>query len=197
MARIGVLGGAFDPIHFGHLLVADDVRRLLHLDRVLLVPTLHPPHRPPPIAAYHHRRAMTRLAADLMPGIDCFPIEETLPVPSYTLNTITAIRKRFDRPTLWLIVGADQYATLPSWYRPEEVVKIARLAVATRPGITLSPMSQKVAGKVRFLSVIKIAISASDVRARLASGQSVRYMLPVEVARYIRRHRLYRDTRLA
>ncbi len=190
--RLGIFGGAFDPFHLGHLLAADDVRGQLGLDQVLFVPTFAPAHRRAPVAEYRHRRTMTRLGAELLPGLDVLDIEERLPVPSYTVQTLAAIAHEKPGARLWFIVGADQYATMPRWHRPEELVRLARLAVISRPG---SPRPRLWPGhprsRVRFIDVIPVDIAAAAVRARLASGRSVQYMLPTAVARYASRHRLY------
>jgi nicotinate-nucleotide adenylyltransferase len=191
--RLGLLGGAFDPFHLGHLLVADDVRRQLGLDQVLFVPTFSPPHRRAPVAAFRHRLAMTRLGMAVLPGLGVLDIEAHLPAPSYTARTLAALRAALPEARLWFILGADQYSAMSRWYRPGEVGRLARLVVMSRPG---EPRPRTWAGhsrsRVRFLDVVPVDIAAADVRARLASGRSVRYMLPTAVTAYVGRQRLYR-----
>lgn len=194
--RLGIFGGAFDPVHLGHLLVADCVRQALRLDRILLVPTFVPPHRRAPAAAYAHRRSMAELGCRILPGLEVLAIEERLPSPSYTVDTLAAIRRELPGSRLWFILGADQYAEMPRWHRPEALGRVARLAVISRPGAARPRLwSGHSPARVRFLDVIPVEISSAAVRARLASGRSVRYMLPTEVDRYIGRHRLYRPAR--
>lgn len=194
--RLGVFGGAFDPVHLGHLLVADWVRLALRLDRLLLVPTFVPPHRRAPAAAYRHRKAMLGLGCRILPGLELLPIEERLPAPSYTVETLAAIRRESPGASLWFILGADQYAEMPRWHEPARVGRLARLAVISRPGAPRPRLwSGNSPARVRFLDVIPVDVSSAAVRARLASGRSVRYMLPTEVDRYISRHRLYRPAR--
>jgi nicotinate-nucleotide adenylyltransferase len=193
--RLGLLGGAFDPFHLGHLLVADDVRRRLGLDEVLFVPTFSPPHRRAPAAAFRHRLAMARLGSAVLPGLGVLGIESRLPTPSYTVRTLAALRAARPGTRPWFILGADQYAAMCRWFRPGEVARLARLVVVSRPG---EPRPRLWPGhsrsRVRFLDVVAVDIAGADIRARLASGRSVRYMLPTAVAAYAGRHRLYRPT---
>jgi len=191
--RLGVFGGSFNPIHLGHLLVADDVRRQLRLDRVLFVPTFCPPHKRGPMVPYRHRLAMTRLATADEPGFELCRIEEQRPGPSFTVDTLAGLRAMYRGARLYLIVGADQYREVRTWHRPALLTRLARVVVMSRPDIKRPALF---AGhnprRVLFRTVIPVAIAAAAIRARLAKGHSVRYMLPVSADEYIRRHRLYR-----
>jgi nicotinate-nucleotide adenylyltransferase len=191
--RLGIFGGSFNPIHFGHLLAADDVRSQLRLDRVLFIPTWHPPHKRRPLTPYLHRLAMTRLAVDGQPGFELCPIEESRPGPSYTVDTLRELHSLYPGAALYLIVGSDQYRDVASWHRPDLLTSLARVVVMSRPGVeqpTLFPGHDS--KRVLFRPIIPVGISAAAIRARLAKGRSIRYMLPVRVAEYARRHRLYR-----
>jgi nicotinate-nucleotide adenylyltransferase len=192
--RLGVFGGSFDPIHFGHLLGADDVRSRLRLNRVLFIPTWHPPHKRGPLTPYRHRLAMTRLAISGEPGLELCPIEESRPGPSYTVDTLRELHSLYPGAALYLIVGSDQYRDVASWHQPDQLTRLARIVVMSRPGVNqpaLFPGHRR--ERVLFRSIIPVGISAAAIRARLAKGHSVRYMLPVRVAEYVRRHRLYRS----
>jgi len=190
--RLGLLGGTFNPVHFGHLLVAEDARCRLGLDRVLLVPSYHPPHKRSAVAPYGHRLAMLRLARAGWNGLEVLPLEESRPGPSYTVATLEELRYRFPRARRWLLVGADQYRAMASWYRPERLAEYTRIAVLTRPGVRRPDVFPgHHSSRVRFLDSIPVDVSGSLVRRRLATGRSVRYMLPAAVDRYVRRHRLY------
>ena len=191
--RLGVFGGSFNPIHLGHLLVADDVRRRLRLERMLFVPTCRPPHKRGPLTPYRHRLAMTRLAIAGEPGFELCPVEEGRPGPSYTVDTLGELKSMFPGAALYLVIGSDQYRDVSGWHRPQLLARLARVVVMSRPGVerpALFPGHDP--RRVLFTPIIPVAISAAAVRARLAKGRSVRYMLPVRVARYVRRHRLYR-----
>jgi nicotinate-nucleotide adenylyltransferase len=192
--RLGVFGGSFDPIHLGHLLAADDVRRQLRLNRVLFVPACRPPHKRGPLTSYRHRLEMTRLAIEGEPGFELCPIEESRPGPSYTVDTLRELQSLHCRASLYVIVGTDQYRDVASWHRPDLLTDLARVVVMSRPGVeqpALFPGHRP--KRVLFRTIIPVGISAAAIRARLAKGRSVRYMLPVSVAEYVRRHRLYRS----
>jgi nicotinate-nucleotide adenylyltransferase len=192
--RLGVFGGSFNPIHFGHLLAADDVRRQLRLDRMVFIPSCHPPHKRGPLTPYRLRLGMTRLAIDGKPGFELCPIEERRPGPSYTVDTLCELRSLFPGSGLYLVIGSDQYRDVASWDRPDLLTDIARVVVMSRPGVERPPLFPGHDPKrVLFRSIIPVGISAAAIRARLAKGRSVRYMLPVSVAEYVTRHRLYRS----
>lgn len=192
--RSGILGGSFDPIHLGHLIVADDVLRRLALDRVVFVPAFRPPHKHGPLADYRHRLEMVRRATAFHPQFDVSAIEAGRPGPSFTVDTLAALRAADPADRLYFILGQDQYATMERWHRPERIPHLARLVVMSRPGTdrpALFPGHSP--ARVRFLDVIPVAVSAAAVRARLAKGESVGYILPTPVQDYLRRHRLYRN----
>jgi nicotinate-nucleotide adenylyltransferase len=190
--RIGAFGGSFNPIHFGHLLVADDVRRGLGLDRVLFIPAGRPPHKRGPLAPYRCRLAMVRAALDHEPGFESCPIEAR-PGPSYTVDTLGELRSLYPGASLYLLIGSDQYRDVASWHRPELLTRLARIVVISRPGVERPPrFAAHDPKRVSFRPVIPVDISAAAIRARLAKGRSVRYMLPVQVAEYLGRRRLYR-----
>jgi nicotinate-nucleotide adenylyltransferase len=192
--RLGVFGGSFNPIHFGHLLAADDVRRQLRLDRMVFIPSCHPPHKRGPLTPYRLRLEMTQIAIDGEPGLEVCTIEGSRPGPSYTVDTLRGLQSLYPGATLYLIVGSDQYRDVASWHRPDLLTDIAHVVVMSRPDVERPPLF---AGhdpkRVLFRSIIPVGISAAAIRARLAKGRSVRYMLPVSVAEYVTRHRLYRS----
>ena len=196
--RLGVFGGSFNPIHLGHLLVADDVRRGLRLNRVLFVPTCRPPHKRGPMTPYRHRLAMTKLAIAGESGFELCRIEELRPGPSYTVDTLAGLKTLYPGAALYFVVGSDQYDEVSGWHQPQLLTRLARVVVISRPGTArpaLFPGHDP--RRVLFRAVIQIAISAAAVRARLAKGHSVRYMLPVKVSEYVTRHRLYRRPRVS
>ena len=190
--RVGVFGGTFDPIHFGHLLAADDVRRQLGLDRVLLIPCHVPPHKTRGMSEWNHRVEMCRQAIRAWPGFRLSTLEDERPGPSYTCDTLALLRKQLPGARLHLLMGADQYADMPRWHRPEELARLARIVVMSRPGERRPPRFRShPARRVRFLYVIPVDISAAGVRERFALDRSCHYLLPSAVSVYIRRHRLY------
>jgi nicotinate-nucleotide adenylyltransferase len=191
--RLGVFGGSFNPVHFGHLLAVDDVRRQLRLDRVLFIPAFRPPHKRGLIAPYRHRLAMTRLATAGQPGFELCPVEEDRSGPSYTVDTLRELRSLYRGAAFYLVVGSDQYRDVASWHQPDQLTQFAQVVVMSRPEVERPPLFQGHDPKrVLFRTVIPVGISAAAIRARLAKGRSVRYMLPVRVAEYVKRHGLYR-----
>ncbi len=184
MRAIGILGGTFDPVHNAHLAMAEAALEQLRLDKVLFIPTGAPKYRRPAVASGEHRIAMLRLA---LAGNEKFAIDarELAPQASgYTVDTLKALRAELGETDLYLLMGADQYAKLGSWHRPEEVARLASIAVFARPGIQLED-------KVRLISMEPMHVSASEIRARAARGEDLSALVPRAVANYIARHRLY------
>ena len=137
---------------------------------------------------------MTRLAIEDEPGFELCPIEESRPGPSYTVDTLLALQSLYPAAALYMIVGTDQYRDVASWHRPGLLTDLAQVVVMSRPGVEQPPLFPgHDSRRVQFRSVIPVGISAAAIRARLAKGRSVRYMLPVRVAEYVRRLRLYRS----
>ncbi|MFO7675005.1 MAG: nicotinate (nicotinamide) nucleotide adenylyltransferase [bacterium] len=191
--RTGVLGGSFNPLHLGHLLVADDVRRRFRLDRVLFLAGPRPPHKPArDLAPWPHRRRMLSLGLAGWPQFELSDVEELLPGPGYTVRALALLRRARPRDSLYLVLGADQYRAMPGWHEPGRLTDHARVIVMSRPG-TDRPrrFPGHAARRVTFTPVIEVDLAGRDIRARLARGASVRYMLPTPVWRYVRRHRLY------
>jgi nicotinate-nucleotide adenylyltransferase len=196
--RLGVLGGTFDPVHLGHLLLAERARDELALDRVLLVPAGDPWRKGDrPITPASHRLAMLRLAIAGTAEYEISTLEIERPGPSYTADTLEALSQQRPGEELVLILGEDALADLPNWHRPELIVQRATLAVARRPGCgeadveALERQLPGIAGRIRWLAMKAIEVSASDVRERVRSGRSVRSLVPAAVESYIREHGLY------
>ena len=205
--RVGILGGTFDPIHFGHLIIADEVRESLALDRVLFIPAALPPHKlEEHVAPAVDRAAMVELAIAGNPGFSMCPIELERSGPSYTVDTLAeladeAARQRVDRE-FHFILSAEALAAFTSWHEPARLLELTRLAVVARPGAPMPGGSRLGAmlpggaasmSRVECVKTMPIANSASDVRERVAAGRSIRYLVPPAVEAYIRDHRLYRS----
>lgn len=201
-ARIGLYGGSFDPIHFGHLIAARSVAEQIGLSKVVLIPARQSPNKADrPITAPYHRLAMTRLAVEGDALFDVSDMELQRPGPSYTIDTVLAFRGQFGPGTeFFWIIGADSLPDLPSWRRITELVKLAQIVTAARPGWQ-PPNTDTLAAIVGLdaaRSLLKhccptaeIDISSTDIRSRLQAGLSIRYLVPSEVASYIHLHQLY------
>ncbi|MEK7836725.1 MAG: nicotinate-nucleotide adenylyltransferase [candidate division NC10 bacterium] len=212
MPRVGVFGGTFNPIHFGHLLIADEICEFLELDRVLFVPASVPPHKPAgELAPAADRFAMTELAVREHPRFEVSDVELRRRGPSYTVDTLQALSPRGD---LCLVIGSETFLDLLTWKDPRAVAALARLVVVPRSGKAFdpdAPASQKVLrelgleGFVRpeaapgcpeapvLVEAASLPISGSDLRRRACEGRSLAFRMPASVAAYIRDHRLYRQ----
>lgn len=204
MPTVGVFGGSFNPIHFGHLLLADEICEALRLDRVLFVPAAVPPHKPAAeLASAEHRYRMTALAVREHPRFAVSDIELRREGPSYTVDTLAALR---DEGALRLLIGSDTFLDLLSWREPREIARLAQLIVVPRTGGEFDPdgpAAQKVLhelglsafgaadGPVLYRAA-SLPISGSDLRLRAREGRSLVYRMPEAVAAYIREHGLYR-----
>jgi nicotinate-nucleotide adenylyltransferase len=206
--RIGVFGGSFNPIHFGHLLVADEVAEILGLERVLFVPAARPPHKiGADLAPADDRLRMTALAVRERPGFEVCDLELRRPGLSYTVDTLTALS---DVGHLHLVIGSETFLDLLSWKEPARVARLARLVVVPRNSADFdpeSPAAQKVLATLGLPGFVpgsdapsaapvlvpapSLPISASDLRRRAREGRSLAYRMPAAVAAYVRDHRLY------
>ncbi len=211
-APLGILGGTFDPVHYGHLRLAAEAVEGLGLAAVRWLPAGRPRHRNAPHTGAEHRLAMVRLAVADNDRFEVDAAEAESREPSYTVPSLERLRSELgsDRP-LVLLLGADAFLGLPSWHRWEELFGLAHIAVATRPGHVLDPAAMAPAlaeefrwraaanaalagapcGAVVPFAITALDISATAIRERLAAGREVRYLLPDAVLDYIRRNRLY------
>jgi nicotinate-nucleotide adenylyltransferase len=215
---VGVFGGSFNPIHFGHLLVADAVCETLALDRLVFVPAAVPPHKPEAdLAPARDRFAMTALAVREHPRFDVSDVELRRSGPSYTADTLAALASWGD---LLLLIGSETFLDLLTWHEPRHVARLARLVVVPRHSTGFdpeAPAAQKVLAELGLpafrrvhqladadpdaggdvpqapllVSAPSLPISGSDLRRRAREGRSLAFRMPADVAGYIRRHRLY------
>jgi nicotinate-nucleotide adenylyltransferase len=205
--RVGILGGTFDPVHFGHLVAAEQVREALELDRVLFIPAGSPPHKlDDDVTAADHRAAMVELAIAGNPSFGISRIEFERGGPSYTVDTLRtladeAVRQGVERD-LYFILSAEALDGFGDWRDPTGILSCCRLAVVPRPGAPIPgrawlaahlPGGDAGADRVVCVETVPLAHSASDVRERAAAGRSIRYLVPPAVEQYICDHRLYRS----
>ena len=192
--KLGVFGGTFDPPHEGHLALAVWAREELGLDRVLFVPVGAPPHKRAPRTSGAHRLALTRLAVRGNPAFAVEPMEVRRRGPSYTVDTLRSLAVRHPGAELWLLVGADMYATMNTWREIGAIAHLAVIAVAARPGTRLARRAAWAKGGrgLRFLGNPVLDVSSSTVRERARAGRSLRYLVPDSVANAITAKRLYR-----
>jgi nicotinate-nucleotide adenylyltransferase len=200
--RIGILGGTFDPIHHGHLAIADVARESLGFERVVLVPAARPPHKPAgAVAPAGDRLAMVELAVAGLDGFDVSRIEIDRGGPSYAVETVEAMAAEAiaagHDPDLWFILSEDAVRGLPEWRTPERLLARCRLAVLPRDGVNppdAAWFADRFPGlddRIVRLDAPRVGISASDIRARRTAGRSIRFLVPEAVERYIVDHGLY------
>jgi nicotinate-nucleotide adenylyltransferase len=200
---LGILGGTFDPIHHGHLAIAEEVREQLGLERVLFIPAGVPPHRADaPAASPEDRFAMVELAIADNAAFEVSRIELDRPGASYSVDTVAALvdaeRVAGRVPDLWFIASAEAVRALPTWREPDRLLAMTRFAVVPRAGsgpLETGWVERELpagVGRIVFLDGPLLPISGTVLRARAAAGRSLRYLVPEAVARYIRDHRLYR-----
>jgi nicotinate-nucleotide adenylyltransferase len=189
--KIGILGGTFDPIHLGHLRAAECAREELGLDRVVFVPARTPPHGKGPQASSLDRYAMVAVATAGHPAFEPSDIELRRDGPSYTVDTLTEWLRDSPEDALFVIVGSDTFAEMPSWKEPERVFALCTVAVVARPG-DASPETRSRSARAVGVEGPGLAISSTEVRQRLAAGRSVRYLVPEAVADYVVKRGLYR-----
>jgi nicotinate-nucleotide adenylyltransferase len=199
--RIGVMGGTFDPIHLGHLVAAEEARWQFDLDRVVFVPAGRPWQKPVGVTPPEDRYRMTVIATASNPAFTVSRLEIDHPGPTYTIDTLRRLRAELEDGTrLYFIIGADAVLQILTWKEPDQVLAEAEFIAATRPGFDLDRLVSQVPDaddRVHRMEIPALAISASDIRARVARGAPIHYLVPDGVARYIHKHGLYRDHRPA
>lgn len=198
--RIGIFGGTFDPIHMGHLILAEQCRDQARLDQVWLMPSAHPPHKADrPVTRFETRCEMLELAIAGHSAFRVERIERELPPPSYTAETLAELGRRHPADEFFLLMGSDQLPDLPSWHEPRRVIERAGLVVVPRPGVMLwtaerlaTAMEVELSAvRLRFVACPMIEIASRELRRAIADGMSIRYMVPRAVEEYIRDRKLY------
>ena len=199
MKSIGIMGGTFDPIHFGHIITAEEVKKEYDLDDVVFVPSGNPPHKKGKIVtAAEHRLAMVRLAIKDREGLSLSDMEIRRGGYSYALDTVNSFYDIYgeDRD-IWFITGADAIVTISHWYKADELMKRCRFIAAARPGYALDENDRSIKtyrGRISLFPETALSISSSDIRSLISRGagkDSLKDMLPAEVIDYIWEHGLY------
>lgn len=219
--RIGVFGGTFNPVHYGHLRAAEEVRERLSLDRILFIPSGNPPLKTEDIADAVQRFQMVSLALEDNRLFDALDIECASPKKSYTVNTLETLQVRYRNSDLFFILGIDAFLDIPDWWRPDRLVSLVNFAIISRPGRKFSELSSSPYLKVNegllrrmdeggtemlsapmvsgreavLIRVTHMDISSTGIRGRLKEGLSIKYLLPEGVESFIISHKLYNKKR--
>lgn len=207
--RIGLFGGTFDPIHFGHLRPAIELAEAFELQQLHMLPNHRPAHRDSPTASTQQRIEMLEIAVESQPRLIVDSREAMRDKASYTFDTLTEFRTEFPDASLLFFMGLDAFADFDRWHRWEDILSLANLVVVDRPEANLSDWAANLlqtqqqqhgknvlnvhAGGIERRSVTQLAISATDIRHRIASGQSIDFLLPERVKQYIVSNKLYQD----
>lgn len=206
---IGILGGTFDPIHHGHLRLAVELYERLHLTRIHLIPTSHPPHRYQPLASSRLRLEMVKAAIAGVEGLIADDCELCRKGISYTVETLSLLREKYPHHSLCLILGMDAFIGLPQWYQWERLITLAHLLVVRRPGVLLpeihrmhdfllahqlhtpEDLFRHSEGGIWIEEIPMLNISATQIRNLIATGRNPHYLLPATVLEIIYSHQLY------
>jgi len=197
---IGILGGTFDPVHYGHLVAAQYAAYGFNLDRVIFMPAAHPPHKnAADVLEAKHRLAMLQLAIADNPVFEMSTLEIDRSGVSYTIDTIESMRRAYTDADLFFIMGMDSLYILDTWKDVQRLVTLCRFIVVTRPNYHLDRNDPALQGvpeefwpQADFLEIPAVDISSSDLRSRVQQGKPIRYLLPPAVEKYIYDHSLYR-----
>jgi nicotinate-nucleotide adenylyltransferase len=207
---IGIFGGTFDPIHYGHLRSALEVKEIFGLTEVRLIPSAHPPHREQPAATALMRLQMLEMAINNQPGLVIDTRELNRHGPSYMVDTLKSLRQEFPNEPLLLFIGSDAFNHLKAWHQWRHLFDTAHIVVMTRPGFEIqnldaffkvrlageiTELAQNTAGKLYFQQVTQLDISATAIRNMIAEQQNPAFLLPDSVIAYIRQHKLYQRPR--
>lgn len=197
--RLGILGGTFDPIHFGHLRMAEEAKDAFGLERVVFVTAGVPYHKESSrISDARHRLAMCKLAVSDNPLFEPSDLEVRRPGPTYSIDTVKWFRNAYPAlDALYFITGADSLLSIRSWRAPDELSHVCNLVAATRPGFSVDLLEDTLDAdfleRITFLPIPGLDISSTDIRRHVRSKRSVRYLLPDSVIAYIEEHGLYRQ----
>lgn len=197
MTRIGIFGGTFDPIHHGHLIIADELRYRLALERVFFLPAGRPPHKTEQdITADEHRLTMLKIAIGEDPRFEISMIDIERSGLSYTADSMLEHQQRYPDAEITFLMGQDSFRDLPHWHQPGRLAELVDLGVALRPGVVVDTEHimyrvPEIRDRVHFVDVPLIQIASSEIRRRVRSGEPIRYHVPGDVADYIEQQQLY------
>ena len=192
--RIGLFGGTFDPVHFGHLRPAMEMAEVYALNSLHLMPNHRPAHRDQPTASTQQRIDMLELATEHLPQLIVDPREALRDEPTYTFDTLRELKAEQPDAQLIFFMGLDAFSAFETWYRWEEIIPLANLVIINRPNAVLSDFANELlqsTPSIEMQSVTQLAISATDIRQRISAGKSVDFLLPESVKQYIVLHELY------
>lgn len=192
--KIGILGGTFDPPHFGHLVLAQELAEKLKLDRVIFIPSAVPPHKTgDDISSFKHRFDMTQRAISGNKLFSISDIELKREGPSYTIDTIKQLRKLYPQAELFLLTGSDILEEIPNWKNPREIYESIKVVIGLRPGFDRIDQTSQFAKESRIIEITSLDISSTLIRRKIKTGEAIRYLVHSEVEHYILQQKLYKN----
>jgi len=199
--KVGIMGGTFDPIHLGHLVVANEVLNIYNLDEIIFIPAGNPPHKKGMGASSWDRYLMATMAVLSNDKFTVSDMEIKNPAKSYTLNTLRELTNKYLDTEFYFITGTDAVIDLPNWHEPEKLLNLCKFIAVSRPGISKERAESKIAeinsefnGNIELLQVPMLQISSTDIRDRFNRGISAKYLLPESVEQYIIKNNLYLES---
>jgi nicotinate-nucleotide adenylyltransferase len=193
--QVGVFGGTFDPVHWGHLVLAEEALTGASLDRILFVPSGLPPHKTRrPLTPLADRSNMLRLALEGVDRFELSEIEAEREGPHYTLETLEHLSAARPADSLSFILGSDSLLELGTWHRPEEIVERWPIVVLARPGFDPEKADPRFTKRMTVIDTVSVAVSSTLIRSRIRSGSDVRFLVPSRVLHYARTRKLYEGT---
>lgn len=190
MRKATIFGGSFDPIHYGHLIISQDILIEKKLEKILFLPSVSPPHKKS-YAPFTDRVNMVNLAIEGNPKFQCSDFEKTLPKPSYTINSLRSVKKEFGFSKISFIIGMDSAVEFDTWKDPDVLLKEFEIIVILRTGYAKEDVSERFRKKMIFFNTRCIDISSTEIRKRIKKGKIVKYLTPDSVFNYIRKKDLY------
>jgi nicotinate-nucleotide adenylyltransferase len=193
--RIGILGGTFDPIHWGHLLIAEGVREKFALDEVLFIPASWPPHKVKGrVTEAVHRYKMALLATQNNPHFSVSAVEMNRPGKSYTIETVKELKEKYEEAEIYFIVGLDSALEIFTWKDPEKLLRLCRFISVQRPfSRELEKLDKRYRERIEIVEVPTLPISSTEIRERVKEGRSIKYLVPEAVEKYICKNKLYKS----
>jgi nicotinate-nucleotide adenylyltransferase len=191
--RLGILGGTFDPIHSGHLILAEQLKEELNLEKVIFIPSANPPHKENHrVSSSKDRLKMVKIAIRDNPDFLISDIELKRKGKSYTIDTLTRFLKLYKDSELFFLLGSDAIDELPTWKEPDKIFQKVNVVIALRPGFDRIDPENRFVKKSLVVSINGLNISSTQIRERVRTGKSIRYLVPPEVEKFIRTKKLYR-----
>ena len=190
--KIGILGGTFDPIHIGHLVLAEQVREKFQLERVIFIPSASPPHKTEQeLSPANHRFEMTKLALEGNSFFSVSDIELKREGLSYTVETLRKLKELYKNSEIYFLTGSDVLDEITTWKDPGEIYKLAKIVIGIRPGFDEFDPKNHFAKKSIIATITGVDISSTQIREKVRKGESIKYLVPSKVEEYIRKKSLY------